>query len=164
MLARNEDKLNVKLGTGGIREVEFIVQSLQIIWGNKVPKVRERNTLKALKKLFKLRLLPREIYSDLREAYIFLRNVEHSLQMVHEFQTHLLPANPQEMKLCALRLDYRDKGAVNAMDQFLTDYRLHTERVNHLFQELFDTSQNSSLLKTTSRRSPQIFSNLLEKK
>ncbi len=164
MLTRGEDKLNVKLGIGGIREIEFIVQSLQIILGCKIPKIRERNTLKALEKLFKQRLLPREACFDLREAYIFLRNVEHSLQMVHEFQTHLLPDNPQEMKLCALRLDYRDKDAVSAMDQFLTDYRLHTGRVNHLFRELFDTPQNSSLLMTTFKRSPQALSNLPEKK
>ncbi len=164
MLARSQDKLNVKLGTGGIREIEFIVQSLQIIFGGKTSQIRERNTLKALEKLSKQRLLSREAYSNLREAYIFLRNVEHSLQMVHEFQTHLLPDNPQEMKLCALRLGYRDKDTISAMNHFLTDYQLHTRRVNYLFRELFDTPQNSSLLKTAFKRSPQIFSNLLVKK
>jgi glutamate-ammonia-ligase adenylyltransferase len=164
MLARGEDKLNVKLGTGGIREIEFIVQSLQIILGRKIRKIRERNTLKALEKLFKQRWLSKESYSDLREAYIFLRNVEHSLQMVHEFQTHLLPDNLQEMKLCALRLDYRDKDAVSAMDRFLADYRLHTGRVNRLFRELFDAPQNSSLLMAAFKKSPQALSNLLEKK
>jgi glutamate-ammonia-ligase adenylyltransferase len=164
MLARSEDKLNVKLGTGGIREIEFIVQSLQIMFGDRILKIRERNTLKALEKLFRQRLLSRETYSDLRGAYIFLRNVEHSLQMVHEFQTHVLPDNPQEMRLCALRLNYRDNNAISAMDQFLTDYRLHTGRVNLLFRELFDAPENSSLLKAAFKRSPQIFSNLLEKK
>lgn len=152
MDAKGESVLNVKLGTGGIREIEFIVQSLQISFGGLIPRIRERNTLKALDKLSKQKLLAPEVYADLRKAYIFLRNVEHSLQMVHEFQTHRLPDSSRELRICALRLGYRDRDQATATDQFLTDLRLHTRRVNQLFRDLFYTPEASMILKTALKK------------
>jgi glutamate-ammonia-ligase adenylyltransferase len=152
---RGQSQLNVKLGTGGIREIEFIVQSLQIAFGEKMARIRERNTLKALRKLRRYQLLTQEAYAHLHEAYIFLRNVEHSLQMVHEFQTHLLPDNPQELGLCALRLGYTDKDGISAKDQFMRDYQLYTGRVHHIFRDLFDSPRMSSVLKIALKRSRQ---------
>lgn len=161
---RGESGLNVKLGIGGIREIEFILQSLQVFFGGKLPHIRERNTLKALKKLLRQKLLTPEGYRHLSEAYIFLRNVEHSLQMVHEFQTHRLPEDPQELRICALRLDYWDRDDTTATDQFLRDYQLHTTRVNHIFRGLFHTPQASPLLQAALKKTHQAFSKRLTKK
>lgn len=164
MTARGESGVNVKLGIGGIREIEFIVQSLQTFFGGKIPEIRERNTLKALKKLLRQKLLPPELYRHLSEAYVFLRNVEHRLQMVHELQTHSLPTDPEELRICALRLDYRDRGDATATDQLLEEHRLHTGRVNRIFRDLFYTPQESLILKAALGRSRHTFSKRSVKK
>jgi glutamate-ammonia-ligase adenylyltransferase len=164
MRVRGQNQLNVKLGTGGIREIEFIVQSLQIAFGNRIPQIRERNTLKILGKLHQYQLLSREFFTHLYDAYIFLRNVEHNLQMVHEFQTHLLPDNPRELRLCALRLGYRDKDNASAPEQFNRDYHLHTTRVNRIFHDLFDSPRTSSVLKFASKHTRQTSLKRLVKK
>ncbi len=164
MRARGESGVNVKLGIGGIREIEFIVQSLQTFFGGKIPEICERNTLKAFKKLLRQKLLTPELHRHLSEAYVFLRNVEHRLQMVHELQTHSLPTDPEELRVCALRLDYRDRGDATATDQLLEEYRLHTGRVNRIFRDLFYTPQESPVLKAALDRSLHAFSKRLVKK
>lgn len=155
-----EKNLHVKLGFGGIREVEFSVQALQLLYGGKIPEVREKNTLLALEKLLQHNLLTIEDHDHLRDAYIFLRDVEHKLQIVHEFQTHTLPTDPEALELCARRLGYRprsedreakaedqrsqssifDPRSSTAVEQFMRDYRIHTFRVNQIFQGLFEGS------------------------
>jgi len=146
MQDRGELERNVKLGRGGIREIEFLVQSVQAFFGGKRPSIRERNTLKALERLRRHALLEKEAAHHLMDAYRFLRNVEHRLQMVHELQTHSLPSDPDELRVCALRLDYRDTKDATATDQLLGDYRLHTGRVNQIFRTLFATPKRSSIL------------------
>src|SRR5207244_10954653 len=84
--------LNVKLGYGGIREVEFIIQTLQLLHGAKHAFLQERNTLKTLDALQQLQVLPAEDVQSLRDAYIFLRAVEHRLQIQNEQQIHTLPS------------------------------------------------------------------------
>jgi len=142
VLLQGEKNLHVKLGFGGIREVEFSVQILQLLYGGKIPEIQERNTLLALEKLLHQGLLPLEDYAHLREAYLFLRDVEHKLQIVHEFQTHTLPTDPQKLELCARRLGYRDNSAGSAAKQFRHDYQIHTFRVNKIFQSLFQGPLN----------------------
>jgi len=164
MRARDELERNVKLGRGGIREIEFLVQSIQAFFGEKRPSIRERNTLKSLEKLRRHRILDRETASHLRDAYRFLRNVEHRLQMVHELQTHSLPSEPEELRICALRLDYRDTQDGTAADQFLSDYRLHTGRVNRIFRTLFATPKSSPILKALLARAVHPASKRLAKK
>ncbi|PJA80529.1 MAG: glutamate-ammonia-ligase adenylyltransferase, partial [Nitrospirae bacterium CG_4_9_14_3_um_filter_51_5] len=92
MSRRGEVDRHVKLGIGGIREIEFIVQGLQLRWGHSNPKIRDRQTLKGLVKLTRFDKLTAREARLLKESYVFLRNLEHKLQMVHEFQTHLLPS------------------------------------------------------------------------
>ncbi len=144
---RGKSHLHVKLGPGGIREIEFIVQSLQIFYGKKYPQIHERQTVLALKKLYRNRLLPEVAFNHLTEGYLFLRKVENSLQMVNESQTHALPDDPEAFRIAALRIDYRDQKGLSAQDQFLRDYNLHTGRIHHLFQELFSSVKKSSLLR-----------------
>ncbi len=142
-----EKNLHVKLGFGGIREIEFSVQVLQLLYGGKIPQIQERNTLLALEKLLQHNLFSQEDYTHLRDAYLFLRDVEHKLQIVHEFQTHTLPTDPEKLELCARRLGYRPipgERTSTATEQFMHDYRLHTFRVNRIFQSLFEGSLDRS--------------------
>lgn len=156
--AEGESERNVKLGVGGIREIEFFVQSAQAFFGARLPAIRSRNTLLALHRLRRHGLLAPEACRELTDAYRFFRTVEHRLQMVHELQTHSLPADPDELQICALRLDYRDTPDATASDQLLRDYRLHTGRVHQMFRRLVERPRTSPLvraaLRKTSRPSP----------
>ncbi len=83
---------DVKLGKGGIREIEFCAQTLQLVWGGRNPALRQPATLAALEAETVAGRLPRQVAEDLAAAYVFLRGVEHRLQMVADRQTHALPA------------------------------------------------------------------------
>ncbi len=102
------DKLerDVKLGRGGIREIEFIVQTLQLIHGARHPFLQESSMLKALRALRQLDLLPREEVLILDNAYRFLRRVEHRLQIEAEQQTHTVPRDPDALRRLALSLRF----------------------------------------------------------
>jgi len=102
------DKLerDVKLGRGGIREIEFIVQTLQLIHGARHPFLQEPAMLKALRALRQLDLLPREEVLTLDNTYRFLRRVEHRLQIEAEQQTHVVPRDSEALKRLALSLRF----------------------------------------------------------
>jgi [glutamine synthetase] adenylyltransferase / [glutamine synthetase]-adenylyl-L-tyrosine phosphorylase len=97
---------NVKLGRGGIREIEFIVQTLQFVHGARHTFLQEPNTLKALRALARLELLPRSEIVDLDRAYRFLRRVEHRLQIEAEEQTHTIPSDPERLRRLAHSLEF----------------------------------------------------------
>src|SRR5439155_2661240 len=88
---------NVKLGRGGIREIEFLVQALQLLYAGDDAWLRERNTLKAVFRLTERGYLAPDLGRMLSEAYVHLRTVEHRLQLLHEFQTHTLPSSALEL-------------------------------------------------------------------
>lgn len=90
-LARGAEGVNVKLGRGGIREIEFIAQTLQVIRGGRDATLRGRETLLMLDALARAGAMPEERAAKLKEAYVFLRNVEHALQYVDDQQTQFLP-------------------------------------------------------------------------
>src|SRR5947208_1219040 len=102
------DKLerDVKLGIGGIREIEFIVQALQLIHGARHPFLQEPGMLKALRALRQLDLLPRDEVLTLDNAYRFLRRVKHRLQIEAEQQTHTVPHEPEALRRVALSLRF----------------------------------------------------------
>jgi [glutamine synthetase] adenylyltransferase / [glutamine synthetase]-adenylyl-L-tyrosine phosphorylase len=97
---------DVKLGRGGIREIEFIVQMLQLIHGARHPFLQEANMLKALYALRELNLLPREEVLALDNAYRFLRRVEHRVQIEAEQQTHTVPDEPEALHRLARSLRF----------------------------------------------------------
>jgi [glutamine synthetase] adenylyltransferase / [glutamine synthetase]-adenylyl-L-tyrosine phosphorylase len=97
---------DVKLGRGGIRDVEFIVQTLQLVHGARHPFLQEPNMLKALRALRELDLLPREEVLTLDNTYRFLRRVEHRLQIEAEQQTHVVPREPKALRRLALSLRF----------------------------------------------------------
>ena len=82
---------NIKLGSGGIREIEFVVQAFQLIRGGRDRELQQRELLNILKELEELELLPSPVVKELREAYVFLRDLEHALQGMEDKQTQILP-------------------------------------------------------------------------
>jgi len=135
MSAREQRSRNVKLGTGGIREIELIVQSLQVRHGSAAPAIRHRNTMQALGALHEQSLLSHEQYDTLTQAYLFLRDVENKLQMVNDAQTHSIPRDHEELTVCARLLGYNNGDREFTAENFLRDYQHHTGRVNQIFQE-----------------------------
>ncbi|WP_416065785.1 bifunctional [glutamine synthetase] adenylyltransferase/[glutamine synthetase]-adenylyl-L-tyrosine phosphorylase [Rhizobium sp. ZK1] len=99
---------NVKLGRGGIREIEFFVQTQQLIAGGRMPALRSRVTEETLAELTKEKWIDAETRDELTEAYWFLRDVEHRIQMVRDEQTHLLPETDAELKRIAFMMGFTD--------------------------------------------------------
>jgi [glutamine synthetase] adenylyltransferase / [glutamine synthetase]-adenylyl-L-tyrosine phosphorylase len=139
--ARDESHRNVKLGVGGIREIEFVAQLLQIRHGRRDPRLRVRNTLAALAALAKRGLLGAAEHEALRHAYVFLRDVENKLQMVADAQTHSLPRSEEELHLCARRLGYRTRGGVGSAAALRRDYEAHTEAVHRIFEAVLGAQE-----------------------
>ncbi len=130
-----EGELNLKLGQGGIREIEFFIQALQLINAGKKPLLRERNSLKALSLLCKEELITPDERDSLGSAYRFLRTVEHRIQVVNEQQTHNLPTRPEEITALARRCGF------NNCDEFLMTLQQHRDNVSAIFRDLFYTSE-----------------------
>jgi glutamate-ammonia-ligase adenylyltransferase len=101
-----EDSLDVKIGRGGIRDVEFIIQFLQLLNGGDLPAVRQRNTLLAMQALEDAGCLTHQEHQVLEDAYRFLRKTEHRLQLMFDLQMHTLPENPEELRKLAQRMGY----------------------------------------------------------
>ncbi|HTW25663.1 MAG TPA: bifunctional [glutamine synthetase] adenylyltransferase/[glutamine synthetase]-adenylyl-L-tyrosine phosphorylase [Acetobacteraceae bacterium] len=124
---------DVKLGEGGIREIEFLVQTLQLVWGGRNPALREPRLEPGLRLLARAGHLPREAAAELGEAYRFLRGVEHRLQMINDRQVHSLPSRPPELERFAVFMGYADATA------FATALLDRLARVRGHFVALFDT-------------------------
>jgi glutamate-ammonia-ligase adenylyltransferase len=125
---------NVKLGKGGIREIEFYAQTQQLIWGGRKPDLRRRKTSNALLALAKEGEIEAETANNLIECYRFYRMVEHRLQMVNDDQTHTLPKNEDEMEQIAIFCGFdSSKNFLDALHQ-----RILT--VRNYYSKLFETS------------------------
>ena len=127
---------NVKLGQGGIREIEFLVQTLQLVWGGRNPELRDRRTLPALRLLTRAGHVTPQTARDLAISYRALRRVEHRLQMVEDRQTHVLPDRLHALADFALFM-----GESNP-DRFGGWLLRHIERVSLSFDELFSTLES----------------------
>ena len=131
MADRNESRTNVKLGRGGIREIEFLIQLPQLLFGGRRPELQERNSLRALDRLRDAGLLEAESEALLRDAYGYLRRVEHLLQMEQGSQTHTLPRGEEARLRLARHFGYGDWAA------FYEDYLARTEAVHAQFAKTF---------------------------
>jgi [glutamine synthetase] adenylyltransferase / [glutamine synthetase]-adenylyl-L-tyrosine phosphorylase len=127
---------DIKLGPGGIREIEFIVQTLQLVFGGKVPAIRERNTLKALVKLKEAQILPKEVCRHLTQGYGLLRTLEHRIQMVHQRQTHSLPIQPEALEGIALQMPLKSPTGLGAVEGLVQRLGLVREKVRIAFDNL----------------------------
>lgn len=105
---------NVKLGRGGIREIEFLAQVFQLIRGGRDPALRERSTRKTLRLLAERELLAPDTVERLLDAYTFLRNLEHRLQYLEDAQTHTLPASPDDRLAVARMMGFADEATLLA--------------------------------------------------
>jgi [glutamine synthetase] adenylyltransferase / [glutamine synthetase]-adenylyl-L-tyrosine phosphorylase len=121
---RGDSAFDVKLGPGGIREVEFVAQALQIVRGGREPTLRVRGTVAALAALARRHVLPTAAARALGDAYAFLRNVEHRLQYRDDRQTQTLPQDPTEAAALAESLGF-DGGA--AFQRELNRHRRNVE-------------------------------------
>jgi glutamate-ammonia-ligase adenylyltransferase len=135
------DARNVKTGRGGIRDVEFVIQFLQLLNGADLPELRTGNTLEALARLGQVGCLTDLERSLLAENYHFLRKIEHRLQIMFDLQTHLLPDDGEELRKLALRLGYMEMPGRPALESFQADYREKTELnrriLDHLLHDAF---------------------------
>jgi glutamate-ammonia-ligase adenylyltransferase len=116
--------IDLKLGKGGIREIEFFVQALQLLHGGRDANLRARGTLKALERLLYAGLISSRDRDELSDAYIALRRLEHRVQMVAERQTHAIPEDAAEQARLARRAGYPDAAA---MHRELAAHRAHVE-------------------------------------
>jgi glutamate-ammonia-ligase adenylyltransferase len=109
-----ERNQNVKLGRGGIREIEFLAQVFQLIRGGRDPALRERSTRKTLRLLAERDLLAADTVEQLLDAYAFLRNLEHRLQYLEDAQTHTMPVSPDDRHTVARMMGMADEAALLA--------------------------------------------------
>lgn len=135
------DAHNVKTGHGGIRDIEFVIQFLQLLNGGDLPDLRTPNTLEAIVRLEQCGCLTDQERTILVENYAFLRKIEHRLQIMFDLQTHLLPSDAVELRKIAKRLGYQGDASRDALAEFEADYKAKTELnrkiLDHLLHEAF---------------------------
>ena len=123
---------NIKLGRGGIREIEFFVQTQQLIAGGRNPELRGQQTLAMLEKLAEHRWINSESAAKLQQAYCFLRNVEHRIQMQHDEQTHTLPDSVTGLTEISNLMGY------SHLDEFKANLQSQLESVQQEYAKLFE--------------------------
>jgi glutamate-ammonia-ligase adenylyltransferase len=127
-----QSRTNVKLGLGGIREIEFFVQLLQLLFGGRYPVLQERHTLRALTRLQHAGFVSAEVAETLRQTYGYLRRIEHVLQMEQGSQTHTLPRSVAQQQRLARYFGY------TTWEEFYHDYQARTDTVHALFTAAFE--------------------------
>ena len=138
-------EVEVKTGHGGIRDVEFVVQFLQLLHGGEYPEVRHANTLIAIARLEDVGCLTSEERGIMEDTYRFLRRVEHRLQIMFDRQTHQMPRDLEEQRTLAVRMGYEPaspwEDRTGPAQRFLSDYRAKTDLnrriLNHLLHDAF---------------------------
>ncbi|MCA9150362.1 MAG: bifunctional [glutamate--ammonia ligase]-adenylyl-L-tyrosine phosphorylase/[glutamate--ammonia-ligase] adenylyltransferase [Planctomycetales bacterium] len=132
---------DVKSGRGGIRDIEFVIQFLQLLNGSDLPELRTGNTLEAIDRLADAGCLNMQEHNLLSDNYVFLRRLEHLLQIKLDVQTHSLPDNDVEMTKLAVRMGYQEDNRAKSLQAFKDDYRQKTELnrriVDHLLHDAF---------------------------
>ncbi|CAN5725442.1 bifunctional [glutamate--ammonia ligase]-adenylyl-L-tyrosine phosphorylase/[glutamate--ammonia-ligase] adenylyltransferase [soil metagenome] len=136
-IERKPGGFNVKLNRGGIREIEFIAQALQLAHGGNDEWLRVAHTLITLGRLGERSLITEQERTELSDAYIFLRTLEHRLQMEHGLQTHTVPIAPEQKALVARRMKFSGGTAAEQLDRAL---QFHTSRVSKAYERVFGTA------------------------
>ncbi len=126
-----KNERDVKLGLGGVREIEFFVQAHQLIYGGKEPSLRVRGTLEVLSILSRLRIVSEEERKELTAAYDFLRRLEHRIQAHRERQTHVLPRKEEDLSRLARAMGLADPPAL------LSELDRRTSAVHGIYERLF---------------------------
>ncbi len=124
-------KRNFKNGYGGIREIEFFVQAVQLLYGGQYPEIKLTGTLQSLQRMHESHLLPKKEFAFFTEAYWFLRQTEHRMQMVHNQQVYELPDNPEAQARLAESMGF------DSYDAYLAKYNEIIEQVRNMYNEVF---------------------------
>ena len=122
---------DVKLGRGGIREIEFYVQTNQLVNSGQFNELKGLNTLECLQPLAKRKILTEETKSNLEESYLFLRKVEHNIQLTDEIQSHKIPSSGEELLKLAKRMRFK------TIRSFQKQFAINTEKVSVEYNKLF---------------------------
>ncbi len=139
----SDRNFNVKLGRGGIREIEFIAQALQLAYAGKDEWLRAAHTLISLSRLADRELISESELTELFEAYQFLRCLEHRLQMENGLQTHLVPTEVDKRFLIAKRMDFPNA------EKFDASLNFHTSNVSRIFERVFGNDENQNTFAET---------------
>ncbi len=150
---------NVKLGRGGIREIEFFVQTQQLIAGGRMPQIRTKQTEETLTALCQARWIGENTEHSLQKAYWFLRDVEHRIQMRNDEQSHILPSDEAEFRCIALMMGF--DNAQEFADKLIATLRLVEKRYARLFEnEAGLTSATGNLVFTGEQDDPDTIASL----
>lgn len=141
---------NIKLGAGGIREVEFIAQIFQLIRGGRMKSLQLKGTQETLLELARLELLPENTANTLLEAYRFLRNVEHRLQYWDDNQTQTLPENQEQQALLAESMGFDNYAG------FSGSLKTYRDEVRQIFDTILGEPEHTEEVILSSENTPQI--------
>ena len=146
---------NIKLGRGGIREIEFFGHMFQLIRGGVTPDLQERSIQKVLRTLVRGNHIPPEVGDELSAAYVFLRDTEHRLQEFADQQTHDLPSKPVDQSRLAAAMGFRDTAA------FMLQLKQHRNSVHRHFQMLLEAKDAETAKQKTEKQLLGIWQRLL---
>jgi glutamate-ammonia-ligase adenylyltransferase len=132
--SRGETETNVKMGRGGIRDIEFSVQAIQLRHAFQQPSLRQQNTLDALEAIRRLNLLEELDCETLRQGYLFLRGIEDYLHLYDNRREFNIPGEKRKLRALARTLGFSDSDQEKAGDRFLSQF----QRTRHACRELFE--------------------------
>lgn len=140
----NPDKGNIKTFSGGIRDIEFTVQALQLLNGGKNPVLRTGNTIEAIRKLTQFKLLKTDEQDTFINAYSFYRKIEHFLQLMNDTQTHLIPENKDLIRKISLYTNFINE------DEFISQLELYRKKVRMIYDAILsnDSEVNKSSIES----------------
>jgi len=134
----NNEYYDIKAGEGGIVDIEFIVQYLQLLHGVKYPSIRVTNTLTALESLYRENLLAKDQFTVLKKSYIYLRTLESRLRVVQNIASHLLSKSHDRLAPLAMRMGYKDTKRISGAIRLIKEYELLRKNVRGAFNQIFN--------------------------
>ena len=146
------EKGHIKLGFGGIREVEFIVQSYQLLFAGRDQSLRDPNTSSLIKKLSDRGFLTDEEYEKLRDAYIFLRNLENRVQISFGLQTYHLPKDEKNLAILARKMGFQGGTYPKLVEQLNQEFERHTQFVGNMYAKLFTEDKDQEAAGDTAQQ------------
>lgn len=150
---RSAEGFNVKIGAGGIRDVEFVAQALQMLHGGRIRELRVRSAQDVVTALAQVGVLPRRAAAELLAAYRFLRRTENRIQMQAERQLYRLPTERSQTERLARSLGFLDGDVVAAFEDALNGHR---QRVREIFSSLFDRGGVDRVLDLFAQNAPHL--------
>ncbi|PIQ85300.1 MAG: hypothetical protein COV74_09375 [Candidatus Omnitrophica bacterium CG11_big_fil_rev_8_21_14_0_20_45_26] len=134
---RGESHSNIKLGLGGIRDVEFAVQAVQLRSAHKHPSLKQANTFQLIDELDRLHLLPEDDCQTLKKTYELVRRIENWVQLYHNRQYFLVPSQAKNLRRLARTLGFQDQGQEKAEDIFERDRKKWMGKTREIFERIF---------------------------